>query len=224
MISEMTRRFITSLFAGFFFFGLYSFYPQLFPSFLLVLYVYIMLQELPAFFSKNSALQRYPLNIIVIFYPTLSILSLWELHRLYYKIHPFIPLYPYLAGWLFDTGSYLVGSRIGKHQITTLSPKKTWEGVIGGVITVICFHLFLGGEQYTFSYILLFSFLIALLAFFGDLFESFLKRKAKIKHSGRILPGHGGILDRFDSVFFVGAAVLLLFMFQSHWIVILKTI
>lgn len=109
--------------------------------------------------------------------------------------------------WLNDTGAYLVGSMIGKHKLLErISPKKTIEGTIGGAVATMlgglgCFYLFPGITSLIHWIIL--ALLVSLFATWGDLFESFLKRTYGVKDSGNILPGHGGILDRIDSILMV---------------------
>lgn len=106
-----------------------------------------------------------------------------------------------------DTASYVVGKLVGRHRIApTISAGKTWEGFFGGLIFTmlvfmsVIFYLHAPVPGYVF---LALSVTISLTAFFGDLFESWLKRKAGVKDSGSLLPGHGGLLDRLDSVLFV---------------------
>lgn len=105
----------------------------------------------------------------------------------------------------FDTGAYIVGKLFGKHVIApTISPKKTWQGCFGGFVFVCALLLFYTqfiGNTFTIT-TMLFALAISVLAFAGDLFESYLKRSAGIKDSGTILPGHGGLLDRLDSLLF----------------------
>lgn len=109
--------------------------------------------------------------------------------------------------WMNDTMAYLVGSLIGKTPLTKISPKKTWEGTIGGillgiVITAFLFPWIFFSSKYGLSWIIIIP--VAAVAFiagtFGDLLESKLKRMAGIKDSGNMMPGHGGFLDRFDSL------------------------
>jgi phosphatidate cytidylyltransferase len=107
--------------------------------------------------------------------------------------------------WSNDTFAYLIGRKLGKTPLfERISPKKTWEGTIGG----ICFTLLTGLLIYYFSetYNPIFWFVAACIvapaAIYGDLLESLFKRSLNIKDSGKILPGHGGILDRFDAVLF----------------------
>lgn len=109
--------------------------------------------------------------------------------------------------WLNDTGAYLSGSLLGKHKLLQrVSPKKSWEGAIGGALLVVissyCFHLIFPEVAKPMEWIGL-GILIVFFGTFGDLFESFLKRSAGLKDSGNILPGHGGVLDRIDSLLFV---------------------
>lgn len=109
--------------------------------------------------------------------------------------------------WLNDTGAYLVGSLIGKHKlIQRVSPNKTWEGTIGGAIIAILGIVGMGYLYPGVASLMEWIGLGAIITFFGtfgDLFESFVKRSCGVKDSGKILPGHGGILDRIDSLLMV---------------------
>ncbi len=113
-----------------------------------------------------------------------------------------IPLVIIASIWINDTMAYIVGSLIGKTPLSPISPKKTWEGTIGGIILSVVVVTLIGvfwmnGEPKDFIAISLIS---AIAGTFGDLFESKLKRMAGVKDSGQIMPGHGGFLDRFDSL------------------------
>jgi len=106
--------------------------------------------------------------------------------------------------WSFDSFSYLLGRKFGKTKIAPLiSPNKTWEGTVSGVIIAFIVFFFLNTilSGFSFKWILL-GILLPIYGFFGDLFESLLKRRRGLKDSGSILGAHGGILDRFDSLFF----------------------
>ncbi len=117
----------------------------------------------------------------------------------------------FCATWLVDTGAYLVGSRFGRHKMTpVLSPKKTWEGAVGGVlftiITVVALiPLFRLSDNY--PMIILLGVVIGVVAQIGDLVESFFKRQVGVKDSGNLIPGHGGMFDRIDSLLFTGAGM-----------------
>jgi phosphatidate cytidylyltransferase len=105
--------------------------------------------------------------------------------------------------WVNESGAYLVGSAIGKNRLfERVSPKKTWEGTLGGgllcIITAYIISLYFIDLD-TIDWLVM-GFLVVVFSTYGDLFESMFKRSIKTKDSGRILPGHGGILDRFDGV------------------------
>jgi len=111
-----------------------------------------------------------------------------------------IPMLIIFSIWINDTMAYIVGSLIGKTPLSKISPKKTWEGTIGGIIlSVSVITLFLQPLLY-WKYLLGISLISAVIGTFGDLLESKLKRMAGVKDSGHIMPGHGGFLDRFDSL------------------------
>lgn len=108
-----------------------------------------------------------------------------------------------------DTGAYFVGSMIGKHKlIPHISPGKTWEGLAGGVLGSLLAALALSGLlKLTIAQAVALGLVICAAAVLGDLCESLLKRAAGVKDSGGIIPGHGGVLDRLDSILFVTLAV-----------------
>jgi len=111
----------------------------------------------------------------------------------------------FVGTWANDTFAYFVGSRFGKHKLCpAISPAKTIEGALGGMFGSILAILALGVLfQLPLGQSLVMGILVGLAAPIGDLTESAIKRFANVKDSGRILPGHGGILDRFDSILFV---------------------
>ena len=107
--------------------------------------------------------------------------------------------------WIYDSGAYLVGVSIGKHRLfERISPKKSWEGAIGGTLIAIAASYFISGfiPEIKLIHWIAISILTVVSSTFGDLTESMFKRYFGIKDSGNILPGHGGVLDRFDSLFF----------------------
>jgi len=125
--------------------------------------------------------------------------------------------YMLLLIWAADVGAYFVGKKFGKTKLTQVSPNKTWEGVLGG----LTFSLLVGWlgisildlrveSSALFLVVILF---IGIISVFGDLFESSLKRVAGIKDSGNLLPGHGGLLDRFDSTLTVAPVFYLTFSY-----------
>lgn len=116
---------------------------------------------------------------------------------------------------LNDVFAYLVGKAIGKHKLfERISPAKTIEGCVGGVVLSVLSVFLFNRFGYTFAgnrEVIAFAFAVAVLGIFGDLIESMLKRQAGVKDSGKVIPGHGGILDRLDSLFFALPIGLLVF-------------
>lgn len=113
-----------------------------------------------------------------------------------------LPLGILVALWINDTMAYMVGSFIGRTPFSKISPKKTWEGTVGGAVLCIVVVALLGrwANVYTVKDWAAIAGIVAVFGVLGDLFESKLKRMAGVKDSGRIMPGHGGFLDRFDSL------------------------
>jgi phosphatidate cytidylyltransferase len=111
-----------------------------------------------------------------------------------------------LMTWANDTGAYLVGSQLGRHRLfERISPKKTWEGTIGGIVITLAIAFTLSRFFNEIGIIdwLILGLIIAIFGTLGDLVESMLKRSVGVKDSGNMLPGHGGMLDRFDGFIFV---------------------
>jgi phosphatidate cytidylyltransferase len=107
--------------------------------------------------------------------------------------------------WLADIGAYFSGRKFGRRKLApTISPGKTWEGVYGGVganlVWMLLIYWLTDGFEIGLSQFLLIGVATVLISVVGDLFESILKREAGVKDSGKLLPGHGGILDRIDSM------------------------
>ena len=115
-----------------------------------------------------------------------------------------IPLLLIATIWINDTMAYIVGSFIGKRPLSSISPNKTWEGTIAGIIISVALVTKVLGTWIPIQekYIFLMSVVAAIAGTFGDLFESKIKRMAGVKDSGSMMPGHGGFLDRFDSILF----------------------
>lgn len=117
--------------------------------------------------------------------------------------HPYLVFGYFLLLWANDTGAYLAGMAFGKRKLfERISPKKSWEGSIGGVLSTLiiawcCSKWFPEMSYLSWNII---GLLISITGNFGDLAESLLKRSLNIKDSGNILPGHGGLLDRFDAL------------------------
>jgi phosphatidate cytidylyltransferase len=115
---------------------------------------------------------------------------------------PFIPCLIIFSIWINDTMAYIVGSLIGRTPLSKISPKKTWEGTIGGIVLAMLVSFIYSQATTEGLKIVGITAIASIAGTLGDLFESKLKRMAGVKDSGHIMPGHGGFLDRFDSLLF----------------------
>ena len=161
------------------------------------------------------------LGLIYITIPILMMIDLGTELRIYtinntneIIYHKLIPCSIIFSIWINDTMAYIVGSLIGKTPLSKISPKKTWEGTLGGIILAT----FVAGViawQFDFNIqkIVIIAGIASVAGTFGDLLESKLKRMAGVKDSGNIMPGHGGFLDRFDSLLLAIPAVWLYIYF-----------
>ena len=118
------------------------------------------------------------------------------------ELSPWVVLLVLTTIWLADSGAYFFGKQFGKRKLApSISPGKTWEGFVGALFVVSLFSIVMTYFGFVNSYMsILFFNLILILSVEGDLFESYIKRMAKVKDSGDLIPGHGGVLDRIDSL------------------------
>ncbi|MFD0751984.1 phosphatidate cytidylyltransferase [Mucilaginibacter calamicampi] len=133
--------------------------------------------------------------------------------------NPHLPLAFLLMLWGNDTGAYLVGSKFGRTKLFERhSPKKTWEGFIGGMIITIGVAVILNNfyAEVALQHLIWMAVLISIFGTIGDLIESMLKRSLNVKDSGGILPGHGGLLDRFDGLFMAAPIVYAYLYFVTN--------
>ncbi len=127
----------------------------------------------------------------------------------------------FIFAWGADTGAYFTGTFIGKHKLAPeISPKKTIEGSLGGMVTAVLLAALLGyvyssalDVTVSFLRVCISAAVFSVVGMIGDLFTSFIKRDCGIKDFGKIMPGHGGVLDRFDSVLFIAPFYLLTRLF-----------
>jgi phosphatidate cytidylyltransferase len=124
-----------------------------------------------------------------------------------------------------DIGAYLIGSTLGRHKmIPRISPKKTWEGTVGGILfavggSLLCWHFIraLGNDGLNLPHALALGLLLGVAAVIGDLAESLIKREAGVKDSSAILPGHGGALDLVDSLLFTAPLLYVYIRIAFRW-------
>ncbi len=179
-------------------------------------------------FAKQVELKNIGYSIFGLLYISLSLALLIDIrcfgmirkadHSYADSFGYVLPLGILIALWINDTMAYMVGSFIGKTPFSKISPKKTWEGTIGGAVLCIAVVALLGWWSDAFE-VKDWIFIAAIVAFFGalgDLLESKLKRMAGVKDSGSIMPGHGGFLDRFDSLLLASPFVWLYVMLFMH--------
>jgi len=186
----------------------------------LVLLLYLMISEL--YLKKEHPILNWAYSMMSQLYIALPFALLNVLafqndpntHSVSYN--PILPLSIFIFIWLNDSGAYCVGSLFGKHRLfERISPKKSWEGSIGGGILAIAASF---GMAHFFPFMSMvewagLALVVIVFGTWGDLTESLLKRQLKIKDSGNILPGHGGLLDRFDSALMaIPAAVIYLYV------------
>jgi phosphatidate cytidylyltransferase len=176
----------------------------------LVLIPFFVLLEAKGAFIKNLSYSLFGL-----LYISLSLGLLIGIRNLYGletegrgDMGKYIALTLIFSIWINDTMAYIVGSFIGKTPFSKISPKKTWEGTGGGAVLCVVVMAFIG-KALGLSYVdaACIAAIAAITGTIGDLFESKLKRMAGVKDSGSFMPGHGGFLDRFDSLLFAGVAV-----------------
>jgi phosphatidate cytidylyltransferase len=172
----------------------------------LVLLIYLMVSEL--YLKKKNPVLNWAYSMLSQMYIALPFALLNVLafqndpETTSVSYNPILPLSIFVFLWLNDTGAYCFGSLFGKHRLfERISPKKSWEGSIGGGIVAIA-------ASFAFAYFFPvmtwaewagLALVVVIFGTWGDLTESLLKRQLQIKDSGSILPGHGGMLDRFDS-------------------------
>ena len=178
----------------------------------------IILLSIGIFQSRQINLQLFGKVVLGLVYVSLSLGLMIYLRQegmsfkggyLFFDFGRVYPCLIIFSIWINDTMAYIFGSIFGKTPLSIISPKKTWEGTIGGIILSVVIIGLLG--SYLIGTTLLIAAVVALLSSIfgtiGDLFESKLKRMANVKDSGSFMPGHGGFLDRFDSMLFAIPAV-----------------
>ena len=162
-------------------------------------------------YTRKTYLRNMGYSMLGLIYISLSLGMLLNLRTFYpgtalETVNKLLVLAIILSLWVNDTMAYLVGSLIGKTPLSPISPKKTWEGTIGGIIFAVLamgavgYFLSSGFEMQAVSQWMIVAAIAAIAGTIGDLLQSKLKRLANVKDSGAMMPGHGGFLDRFDSL------------------------
>lgn len=170
----------------------------------------------------SKSLPYYFLGFLYITMPILMFIDLATEVKIYtigntqkFLFNNVIPCAIIFSIWINDTMAYIVGSLIGKTPFSKISPKKTWEGTLGGmllcvlVMGIAAHYIPVAKEMFALKHWIAIALLCAVFGTLGDLLESKLKRMADVKDSGHFMPGHGGFLDRFDSLLIAIPAVWL---------------
>lgn len=168
--------------------------------FFVLLFVELMLSDVKEHFSKAAMCLAGGLPMPYLFSALVRIMVMED--------GRFFILIPFVAAFLSDIGAYFAGSFFGKHKLCpVISPKKTVEGLVGGMVTAVLGMVIYGlilqlafGFDVNYLYAVIYGLFGSLAGVFGDLSFSVIKRQTGIKDYGNLIPGHGGILDRFDSV------------------------
>ena len=223
------NRLISTVAGVYFFFAVAGFSSDLTPSSVFIPYlvsiIYLMVAEL--YLKNEDPIHSWAYTMMAQIYIALpfSLLNTLAFHLApqgYVAYDALLPLSVFVFLWMNDTGAYLCGSLLGKHKLfPRISPGKSWEGSIGGGILVIAVAVLVWylADQYQLNQLGLsavewagLGLTVVIFGTWGDLVESLFKRTLGIKDSGNILPGHGGMLDRFDSsLLAIPAAVVYLY-------------
>lgn len=190
-----------------FFFAANHVIPQKFIFLSILIPLVTLLPDL--FDKRKNGFKNSMITIAGIIYIALpfSLLSfiLFPKNEAEPEFYPWILIGIFIIIWMYDSMAYVFGSWLGKHKICQrISPKKSWEGLIGGAVFAVITSVVISGifEELSLTDWIVIALLIVSFGTSGDFFESKLKREAGVKDSGSILPGHGGMLDRFDTVLF----------------------
>ena len=204
----------------YFIISLYSFNQYSFKFLLFIFPLLVLLVVIEIFRKNETPISNIVFSIMGILYVVIpfAILNFFAYESTYSELiniedgqhNYWLLLGFFMLQWSNDTGAYLIGSSLGKHKMTPeISPNKTWEGAIGGFVMSLLVAFVI--SYFTYSSLLhwlAISTIVVIFGTIGDLTESRIKRTCGVKDSGRIMPGHGGILDRFDGVLFSAPFVL----------------
>jgi phosphatidate cytidylyltransferase len=187
---------------------------------LLVLLLTTMACLAATIISHSITLVDVSLTILGCIYPGIALFSLLFLGNIAESYVPYMLILTFFATWSTDTFAYFIGIKFGKNKLCpNISPKKTVEGSIGGIVGSIAVSILVGWifkyiyqVPLSFYHYIIISLLCGFTSQIGDLTASTIKRFCNIKDFGRILPGHGGLLDRFDSIMFTAPIVYVYYL------------
>ena len=186
--------------------------------------VALVLMMVADVFARKAEVKNIAISFFGFIYISISLSLFYAMRGMFLNsamsmffpnIELMVPILVIVTVWVNDTMAYIVGSFIGRTPISPISPKKTWEGTIAGIILSVVILSTVAGQYIPIAtkYLYMITFVASVMGNLGDLFESKLKRLAGVKDSGSMMPGHGGFLDRFDSILFAGPFVWILLQF-----------
>ncbi len=203
-MTELNKRFFTSLILLFFLFLSISNFVILFFTLLFCLYqiFYEFFNLLKKIYKNRSNTKLYFYSLVFLIflnYTVIKIGSILYLNIFNYKIFLLLIISISVSS---DIGGYIFGKIFKGKKLTKISPKKTYSGMVGSYLLSLIISLILFNNYIGYETIIFMSLFVSSLTQIGDLFISFIKRKANLKDTGVFLPGHGGLLDRFDGLIF----------------------
>ena len=175
-----------------------------------ILLVYVLLRSILQLYNKKETpINSLATSMFALIYVIVPMLTMSAI----YAQSQSLLLLIFVMIWMNDTGAFLVGCTFGKHRLfERISPKKSWEGFWGGVVFSVLsgvVYYYLIEQTNGMAFYVILGIIASVFATFGDLVESMFKRSLGVKDSGNLIPGHGGILDRIDSLLFVLPATAL---------------
>ncbi len=184
----------------------------LLPTSILLLFLHVIITNL------NIDIKDIAVTFLGIFYIVIFLMFISIIHE-NLKNGKILIWYAFFTAWGTDIFAYFIGKKFGKHHFTEISPNKTIEGCIGGIFgaillttlyTIACNYFF--NTQFSYVIIIVITFVLSLISQIGDLAASSIKRYTGIKDFSNLIPGHGGMLDRIDSIIFIAPFAYFLFM------------
>ena len=215
-MGELNKRLITSFILGLIFF--FSIISEIILIFVLII---IFIQLYFEFYSLINRILSYKrkfllffISFLILIYVSIFILCI-AVNFLDRQNNNFFILMMSISVCISsDIGGYIFGKLFKGKKLTSISPKKTYSGLFGAYILSMLSSYLIFYNFFSLKYIIIFSLIVSTVSQSGDLFISYLKRKAKLKDTGKFLPGHGGLLDRFDGIIFAIPFALALSIYQ----------
>ena len=202
-MTELGKRIVTSLIL--LTFVALSLTNSVILSILLIFFLYQIIFEFNFIFGKifnKKKIYHLIFQLLSVIYLTFIVLKLWTIFTGNNEVDKLYIYIIFLICIFSDIGGFIFGKTLKGKKLTKISPNKTISGMIGSFILSISVAVIYAQEYFEINNIIIFSILRSLISQFGDLIISYLKRKAQIKDTGIMLPGHGGALDRLDGLIF----------------------